>query len=344
MKILLGMSGGLDSTYAAHKLIAEGHTVEGAVLKMHGYTEVEEAVLSAESIGIPLHVIDCREAFERRVVSYFLNEYPKGRTPNPCVVCNSEIKFRSLLDFAEDNGFDFIATGHYAGVVKTDCNGVSRYTLSCAEDSGKDQTYVLWRLTQDILSKLVLPLANSRKTEIRGEAASLGIASADRDESQEICFIPSGEYAEFIEERVGASPHGDFIDENGKVLGEHQGIIRYTLGQRKGLGIAVGTRVFVTEINPQNNTVTLSKDALYTDEICVSDMNFVGISEPEINEETELFVKVRYLAPKVKCSLKYLGGGRGIAKLSLPQRAVTPGQSAVFYQENCLACGGFIDR
>lgn len=343
MKILLGMSGGLDSTYAAHKLVAQGHTVEGAVLKMHGYTEVDEARAAAEGLGIPLHVIDCREEFEKRVVGYFLSEYPKGRTPNPCVVCNSEIKFRALLNFAKDNGFDFVATGHYARVIENDCNGKIRYTLSCAEDINKDQTYVLWRLPQDILSRLLLPLCDSKKAEIREESATLGIMAADRGESQEICFIPSGEYAEFIEERIGASLHGDFIDENGNVLGEHKGIIRYTLGQRKGLGIAMGARVFVTEINPQNNTVTLSKDASYTDEIYVSDMNFVGICEPEINEETELLVKVRYLAPKVKCSFKYLGDGRGMAKLAIPQRAVTPGQSAVFYKENYLACGGFID-
>ena len=343
MKILLGMSGGLDSTYAAHKLIAAGHTVEGAVLKMHGYTEVSEARAAAESVGITLHVLDCREEFEKRVVSYFLNEYPKGRTPNPCVVCNSEIKFRFLLEFAENNGFDAIATGHYAKVIKADSNGTLRYTLSCAEDDKKDQTYVLWRLPQDVLAKLILPLSDSKKSDIRGEAATLGIMAADRGESQEICFIPSGEYAEFIEERIGISPHGNFIDEDGNVLGEHQGIIRYTHGQRKGLGIAMGARVFVTEINPENNTVTLSKEAAFTDEISISNMNFVGICEPEVNEEIELSVKVRYLAPRVKCYLKYLGEGRGIAKLSQPQRAVTPGQSAVFYKENYLACGGFID-
>ena len=343
MRILLGMSGGLDSTYAAHKLMAEGHTVEGAVLKMHEYTEIDEAREAAESIGIPLHVIDCREDFEKRVVGYFLEEYPKGRTPNPCVVCNSEIKFSSLLGFAIDNGFDYIATGHYAGVVATDYKGTRRYTVACAEDSKKDQTYVLWRLSQEILSRLLLPLADSKKSEIREEAASLGMVAADRGESQEICFIPSGEYAEFIEAHVGESLHGNFIDPEGNVLGEHQGIINYTIGQRKGLGIAMGTRVFVTEIDPENNTVTLSKDASYTDEITVSGMNFVGIGEPEINEETELFVKVRYLAPKVKCTLKYLGGGRGAVKISIPQRAVTPGQSAVFYDETGLACGGFID-
>ncbi len=343
MKILLGMSGGLDSTYAAHKLIAEGYTVEGAVLKMHGCTEIQNAREAAESIGIPLHVIDCREEFEKRVVGYFLDEYPKGRTPNPCVVCNSEIKFPSLLEFANNNGFDYIATGHYARIVNTDYKGTHRYTVACAEDSKKDQTYVLWRLSQQVLSKLLLPLAESKKSEIREEASSLGMVASDRSESQEICFIPSGEYAKFIEARVGASQHGNFIDSDGNILGEHQGIINYTIGQRKGLGVAMGTRVFVTEINPESNTVTLSKDASYTDEITVSQMNFVGIGEPEINEEMELWVKVRYLAPKVKCILKYLGNKRGAVKISIPQRAVTPGQSAVFYNDTALSCGGFID-
>ena len=155
MKILLGMSGGLDSTYAAHKLMAEGHTVEGAVLKMHEYTEISEAREAAASIGIPLHVIDAEEEFKKKVIGYFLEEYPKGRTPNPCVVCNSEIKFSSLLAFALNNGFDFIATGHYARVVTTDYKGTRRYTVACAEDMKKDQTYVLWRLSQDVLSSVI---------------------------------------------------------------------------------------------------------------------------------------------------------------------------------------------
>ncbi|MBE6644091.1 MAG: tRNA 2-thiouridine(34) synthase MnmA [Ruminococcaceae bacterium] len=343
MRILLGMSGGLDSTYAAYELMSEGHKVEGAVLKMHGYTDVEAAAESAASLGITLHTIDCREVFDEKVVSNFLSEYPKGRTPNPCIICNSEVKFRELLRYAEENGFDAIATGHYAKVVKREYKGECRYTLSSSKDSHKDQTYVLWRLQQDVLSKLMLPLSETEKSVIREKAANMNLKAADRDESQEICFVPSGDYADFIEERTEKSPRGNFVDENGKILGEHQGIIRYTVGQRKGLGIAMGTRVFITKINPINNEITLSPSDSFKDEIFVSEMNFVGMAEPDVNEEIELSVKVRYHAPKVKCIMKYLGGGRAEARLQVPQRAVTPGQSAVFYDGDLLAAGGFIE-
>ena len=343
MRILLGMSGGLDSTYAAYELMSKGHLVEGAVLKMHNYTEVDAATESAASLGIPLHTLDCSEIFEEKVVSNFLSEYPKGRTPNPCIICNSDVKFRVLLQYARENGFDAIATGHYAKVVKHEYKGNVRYTLSSSKDSKKDQTYVLWRLSQDILSKLLLPLAENEKSKIREKAAKMNLKAADRDESQEICFVPSGDYAAFIEERVGKSPCGNFVDEDGRILGEHQGIIRYTIGQRKGLGVAMGMRVFITQIDPLSNEITLSPNDSFKDEISVFGMNFVGICEPLAGEEIELLVKVRYHAPKVKCILKYLGGGRAEAKLGMPQRAVTPGQSAVFYDGDLLAAGGFIE-
>ena len=343
MRILLGMSGGLDSTYAAKKLIEEGHTVEGAVMKMHRYTEIDEAASSAKSLGIPLHVLDCTEEFERCVVTNFLSEYTLGRTPNPCIICNSDIKFRYLLDYAQKNGFDRIATGHYSRVVKHSYKGTERYTLASPKDARKEQTYVLWRLSQDVLSHLLLPLSDCEKEKVRLDAKNIGLAAADREESQEICFIPSGDYAAFIEERTQPFPHGHFINNEGKILGEHRGIIRYTVGQRKGLGIALGERVFVTEINAKENTVTLSEKDSYRDEIYVSGINFVGVTEPDIGEETELAVKIRYLAPKVKCTFTYLGEGRARVLLSQPQRAVTPGQSAVFYDGDLLALGGFID-
>ena len=339
MKILLGMSGGLDSTYAAYKLLRCGHTVEGAVLKMHAYTEIFDARLAAENIGIPFHVIDARTEFESRVVDNFISEYLKGRTPNPCIVCNSDVKFRLLLDFAAKNGFDAIATGHYAEIVK--CG--ERYAVKRAKDASKDQSYMLWRLSQDVLSHLILPLANEEKTSIREDARREGIVSADREESQEICFIPSGDYAEFIENRTNPSPHGNFIDREGKILGEHKGIIRYTVGQRKGLGIALGERVFVTDINVRENTVTLSPNDPCADVIYVSGAVFSGIDEPKKNETLELSVKVRYLAKPIKCVVEYFGEGCAKAQLSQPQRAVTAGQSAVFYLGETVAFGSFID-
>lgn len=339
MKILLGMSGGLDSTYAAYKLMRQGHEVEGAVLKMHSYTEISEAKAAADDMKIPLHVIDAEAEFEKCVVQNFVREYLKGRTPNPCIVCNSDVKFRLLLDYALENGFDAIATGHYAEVVKVG----ERYAIKRAEDATKDQTYMLWRLPQDILARLCLPLANEQKREIREKARAEGMVSADRGESQEICFIPSGDYAEFIENRTYPSPHGNFIDESGRVLGEHKGVIRYTVGQRKGLGIALGERAFVTEINVEDNTITLSTKDSFADTIYLSGMVFSGVDEPSDGEELQLSVKVRYLAPPIPCTVKYLGDGCAVARLSRSQRAVTAGQSAVFYRGDLLAFGAFID-
>lgn len=339
MKILLGMSGGLDSTYAAYKLLRSGHEVVGAVLKMHEHTEISEAAVAAENIGIPLRVIDAAVEFESRVVENFISEYLKGRTPNPCIVCNSDVKFRLLLDFALKNGFDAIATGHYAEIVKLG----DRYAVRRGKDSSKDQSYMLWRLPQDVLSYLLLPLAEEEKKLVRAQARENGIVSADREESQEICFIPSGDYAGFIEDRTYPSPHGNFIDREGNILGEHKGIIRYTVGQRKGLGIALGERVFVTDINVADNTVTLSPDDSFSDVLYVSGAVFSGIEEPKPSEELSLSVKVRYLAKPISCTVKYLGDGRAEVKLALMQRAVTAGQSAVFYMDDVIAFGAFID-
>ena len=342
MRILLGMSGGLDSTYAAKKLLLEGNTVEGAVLRMHKHTEVDSAVEAAQALDIPIHQIDCSELFERTVIDNFVSQYLLARTPNPCIVCNSEVKLFALYDFAMKNGFDAIATGHYARVILIEGNNSPRYALKKAKDLRKDQTYMLWRVPQHILSKLILPLADEEKSEIRENARRAGLTAADREESQEICFIPDNDYASFIEERTGECSHGSFVDEKGRVLGEHKGIIRYTVGQRKGLGIAMGQRVFVTKIDPSSNTVTLSENDSYSDRFTVSDMVFSGIEEPAKGEKITLLVKVRYLARPVECELEYLGNSMGKVRLVERQRALTPGQSAVFYNGDTVVAGGFI--
>ena len=344
MKILLGMSGGLDSTFAAHKLIEEGHTVEGAALIMHEHTDIDGARESCESLGIRLHIIDCRERFAARVIENFLDEYTIGRTPNPCIVCNSDVKFAALYEFAIKNGFDKIATGHYARLVSVSSDGEERFAFARAADSRKDQSYMLWRLSQEILSHLILPLASDIKTDVREAARSIGLKVADREESQEICFIPDNDYASYIEERRGVSEKGDFIDTDGKILGEHNGIIRYTVGQRKGLGIAMGERVFVTEIDPINNTVMLSPKDSYANYIEISGIVFSGIKEAKVGERLALSVKVRYPAPPVETDFIYLGEGRAEAYLSTPVRAVATGQSAVFYSGETVALGGFIDK
>jgi tRNA-specific 2-thiouridylase len=342
MRILLGMSGGIDSTFAAKVLLSEGHTVEGAVVIMHQYTDILAAEQSCASLGIKLHVIHCEDSFKSIVINNFVSEYKMGRTPNPCVICNSEIKFSALYNFALKNGFDKIATGHYATVDKiSDSLGV-RYAIRNALDIKKDQTYVLWRLSQEILSKIIFPLYNYKKETIRKEAKASSLVAADREDSQENCFIPDNDYASFIVKHGVKCEEGDFIDESGNVIGRHKGIIHYTIGQRKGLGIALGKRAFVTDINPENNTVTLSDDKLYS-RFYVFGMVFSGLREPEIGTEIKLLSKVRYLAKPTPAVMKYLGEGKAQVILDEPVRAVTPGQSCVFYADDLLLCGGFID-
>ncbi len=343
MKILVGMSGGVDSTYAAHKLISEGHDVEGAVLIMHEYTETDAAEAAAADIGIKLHKIDCRKMFDCEVREYFINEYINARTPNPCVVCNSTVKFKYLLEFAESHGFDAMATGHYAKLLKLEENGENRYAVASADDSKKDQSYMLWRLPQNQLSKLMFPLSNMKKEEIREKSAILGISASDKRDSQEICFIANNDYPSYIESIKGKFPKGNYIDENGKVLGKHEGLIRYTIGQRKGLGVALGARAYVTDISVENNTVTLGMSPSLKSEFLVSNTVFSGMSEQAQGETVKAMVKIRYLAPKAPATVKFLGAGKLQVLLDKPEKSITPGQSAVFYQDDIVLFGGFID-
>lgn len=338
MKVLIGMSGGLDSTYAAKKLIEDGYTVEGAVLLMHEYTETHLAKESADSIGIPLHIIDCRERFDRIVKENFVSEYSKGRTPNPCIVCNENVKFRVLYDYAMENGFDKIATGHYARIALRD-NGA--LALALAEDSAKDQTYMLYRLPEQILSRLVFPLSEMNKYSVRTNAHEDGLLAADRPDSQEICFLPDGNHAEYIESVAGKFLPGNFIDEEGRVLGKHKGIIRYTVGQRKGLGISLGKRAFVTEINPTNNNITLSSAMSGKTQVEISDVVFSGVREFEVEKHTSYYAKVRYTAPLIKVTPKLIGNHKILLEFDRPVNAA-PGQSAVVYLDSCIAFGGVI--
>lgn len=336
MRILVGISGGVDSAFAAKKLILDGHDVEGAVLIMHEHTELSAAREAAESVGIKLHEIDCRDSFED-IKQNFVSEYVNARTPNPCIICNERVKFRTLYDFAIANRFDAIATGHYARVAK---NG-DRYALAMPEDSRKDQTYMLYRLPQNILSKLVLPLSEGKKTDIRLIAEEQGISAANREDSQEICFLPEGRHTDYIESVTGKCPEGDFIDEEGRVLGSHKGIIHYTVGQRKGLGISLGERAFVTEINPESNTVTLSPNMPGKTTVEIADVVYSGMTPPTEECEVELDVKLRYTAPLVRATAHLYPDGRATLKLCAPQK-FAPGQSAVLYRDGVVMLGGFI--
>ena len=342
MRVLVGMSGGLDSTYAALKLINEGYEVEGAVVVMHGHTDLEGARDAAISLGIRLHEIDATDSFTR-VKENFVDEYSRGRTPNPCIVCNPWVKFRALADFALANGFDRIATGHYAKIVCLCEDGQLRHTLQRARDPRKDQTYMLHRLPADILSILLLPLGDELKAEIREKAKNAGLKAADQKESQEICFIPDGDYASYIEEIKGPFPEGDFVLENGRAIGRHRGLIRYTVGQRKGLGIAYGERIFVSKIDAEKNEIVLSPIGSYTERVTVSDIVFSGVSERKKDAEIRAEVKLRYLAKPTPVTVKFMGEGRVELLLDTPEKAVTPGQSAVVYDGDTVLFGGFID-
>lgn len=342
MKILLGISGGVDSAFAAKKLIDEGHTVEGAILVMHDYTELDAAREVASSVGFKLCELDCRERFTRIVKENFVREYSLARTPNPCIICNERVKFACLYEYAMENGFDRIATGHYARIVKLGDNASVRYAVARADDAKKDQSYMLYRLPQQILSRLVLPLADMTKEEVRELALSAGISSAERRDSQEICFLPDGGHAEYIESILGKFPEGNFVNENGEILGKHKGIIRYTVGQRRGLGIALGERAFVTEINPGLNTITLSGVMSGKTEISISNIAYSGLTPPDETTELSAEVKIRYTATPVPARITLYTDGRATLVFDKPLKSA-PGQSAVVYEGGHVLFGGFIE-
>lgn len=339
--VLVGLSGGLDSTFAALSLMEKGYDVQGAVLKFSDCTDIKSAEKAASELGIPLHVIDCCDDFDKYVKEYFAHEYLSGRTPNPCVVCNRYVKVKKLHDAAKELGFDKFATGHYCGVEKE--NG--RYFIRRAADLKKDQSYMLWGLSQEQLADFLTPLNGIEKDHIRAYMASRGFTSASAKESQDICFIPDGDYARYITERHGEALEGSFINENGKILGEHRGIIHYTVGQKKHLGIALGEKMTVSEINAENNTVTLVRSDKYTPAsgIVFSNVNFQYLTSLDISESTEICVKVRYSATPRKTEIKVENGVvSAYFERAFPEPA--PGQSAVFYVGDKLAFGAFIDK
>lgn len=340
MKILVGLSGGVDSTYTAYKLKKEGHSVEGIVLKMHEYTDIDAAAKTADILGIKLNLLDCTESFEKHVISNFISEYSAGHTPNPCTVCNRYVKIAELCRFAKENGFDKAATGHYADIVFDEQR--ERYCIKKGTDEKKDQSYMLWYLTQEQLSTLYFPLSQMTKEEIRNEVEKTDFAYlATAKESQEICFIPDNDYASYIKAKKGDFPEGNFVDADGKVIGRHKGIIHYTIGQRKGLGISLGAPAYITKIDPLNNTVTVEKQSdVKGDEFYVSSLNYQLI-ELEENKEYVFDVKIRYAAKPMKTAV-ILQNGTVKARLFESARAITPGQSAVFYLGDMIAFGGTI--
>ncbi len=339
-KVLLGMSGGLDSTYSVVQLRRMGYDVVGAVLRMSDNTDVEKAKSVARTLSVPLHIVDCSKRFQEVVVHDFLTEYASARTPNPCVICNRYVKIESLCECARQNGISHVATGHYANIGYDE--EIGRYYIRKALDPKKDQSYVLWRLTQNQLSMLMFPLAEREKKDVRSEAVSLELPSADAEESQEICFIPTNDYISYIEEAIGAFPAGNFVDGDGRVIGQHKGIIHYTIGQRKGLGLSLGKPGFVTAIDPKTNTVTVvSEEAkIFSTNLVCDTLNFQKLA-PMKSGTVRVQGKVRYAAKPVEATVE-IKGDEAYVVFDQPVRAITPGQSVVFYDGDDVLFGGII--
>ena len=340
MHYLVGISGGLDSTLAAASLLENGHQVSGAVLRFSEHTDLTAARLAAAELGIDLHEIDCEQRFDRIVKDYFATSYALGRTPNPCVVCNRHVKIPLLCDLATTLGCDRVITGHYAEILHLE-NG--RYAVKCGDDRKKDQSYMLWGLSQEHLALLEFPLAHDKKDDLRQKAVEKHLSAAASKESMDICFLPDGNYADFVQARKGQSAPGNFIDKDGRVLGRHNGIVHYTVGQRKGLGIALGQPAFVSRIDPVANTVTLvfAGDE-YSSEMKLGHLNFQSIAPCDDLACDNWKVKIRYAAQPVPASVK-IEGDVATVRFPTPVRAITPGQSAVFYDENdTIVFGGFI--
>jgi tRNA-specific 2-thiouridylase len=341
MKIAIAMSGGIDSSVAAALLKQAGHEVVGLTMQTYdGMSDAEnDAAAIARQLGIPHQVIDLRDAFSQQVISYFGDEYQKGRTPNPCVRCNRYIKFGTLREKARDGGAASFATGHYARIEK-DHDG--RYLLKKGRDGQKDQSYFLSQLTQEQLYDTIFPIGHLRKTEVRKIAAELGLKAAARPESREICFIPDNDHTRFLRENLGLpETPGPITDDGGKRLGQHRGITSYTIGQRKGLKIASTEPLFVTDIIAEDNTITVgNKESTYATELIADNLNWIAIPAPD--GPIKVNARIRYRHREAEAIVTPLDSNTVYVKFALPQPAITPGQVVVFYDGDCVLGGGTI--
>lgn len=340
-KVMVGMSGGVDSSVAAKLLIDSGYDVTGVTLKLFdggdisedfriccSLSDVEDARSVCYRLGIDHFVFNFKEAFRKKVINQFTESYLNGKTPNPCIECNRHIKFDKMLRRAEELGFDYIATGHYAERVydyKT-----NRYILKRPKDRSKDQTYVLYGLTQYQLSKTLFPLGEYEKSDIRRIAEAAGLINSRKPDSQDICFVPDGDYASFIKKNTGAEiKEGNFISADGDVIGRHKGIINYTIGQRRGIGISIGKPAYVTDKNALENTVTIGDESnLYKSEITAYDVNLISLDS--ISDEMRVTAKVRYSRNEQAAVVIPSGNGEVLVKFDEPQRAPASGQAVVF--------------
>ena len=349
-RVLVGMSGGVDSAACVLLLQKQGYDVSGVTLRLHHYKDrpgtcgsaddIEEAARVAAQMGISHRVLDLCDLFRREVMGHFVSEYCAGRTPNPCLDCNRELKFGAMLDWALDHGFDYVSTGHYARVGFDAASG--RHLLLRGVDAHKDQSYVLYNLTQEQLAHVRLPLGGLHKAEVREIAEKQHFINARKHDSQDICFVPDGDYARFMEDFTGKHyPAGDFLDENGKKVGTHNGAVRYTIGQRKGLGLAMGAPVYVCAKDMQANTVTVGPEAELFDTIVYADeVNWIAI--PELTAPLRVTARTRYHQTEQAATVYPAGEGQFRLEFDQPQRAPTPGQAVVLYQGDVVLGGGTI--
>jgi tRNA-specific 2-thiouridylase len=342
MKIAVAMSGGVDSSVTAALLQKAGHEVFGLTMLVVPSDEAADAAGEvAAALGIPHYTFDFRDVFNQEVISQFCLQYSLGRTPNPCVNCNRMIKFGTLLSKAVDLGAAAMATGHYACIEKQSDSG--HFILRKGVDLTRDQSYFLYKLTQAQLTAAIFPLGNMTKNSVRKIAAEMGLPSIHRKESREICFIPDNDYPRFLREHISAIPEGRIVDKQGKMLGIHDGIINYTVGQRKGLGISSSTPLYVIGIDAQTNTVIVGeKKDVYASEFIAADLNWFAVEK--IIAPMTLKVKIRYLHAQAEALITPVDHDKVSVKFSAPQMAVTPGQSAVFYDGDIVVGGGTIER
>jgi tRNA (5-methylaminomethyl-2-thiouridylate)-methyltransferase len=354
-KVMIGMSGGVDSSVAAAILLEKGYDVVGVTMQIWpdmseeiqkneggccSLSAVDDARRVSDKLGIPYYVMNFKDIFKQKVIDYFTDEYTKGRTPNPCIACNRYVKFDALMQKAVAMGMDYIATGHYAKVEYDD--KFKRYLLKKSATESKDQTYALYTLTQDQLSKTLMPVGDFTKDKIREKAKELGLTVATKPDSQEICFVEDNNYGRFICENTDyKTTPGNFTDTSGRILGRHKGIIHYTVGQRKGLGISFSKPMFVVDINKDTNTVVLGEgNEVFTNTLIAEDLNFIAFEKLEAPRKVK--AKIRYSAKEAAAEIFPLENGDIKVVFDTPQRAITPGQSVVFYEGDIVIGGGII--
>ncbi len=347
-KVMIALSGGVDSSVCAKLLKDKGYDIVGGTMQLfdkkdslfcpdgEGYNDAKDAKSVADVLGIDFYLFDLKNEFKKYVIEPFIDSYEHAGTPNPCLYCNKHLKFDLLIEKAKELGCDYIATGHYAHIVYE--NG--RYKLRKAKDLKKDQSYVLFSLTQEQLSHTLFPLGDLSKPEVKEIAKDCNFITAEKKESQDICFVPDGDYVGFMKRYTNKDyPNGNFVDKDGNVLGKHKGIVNYTIGQRKGLGIALNKPAYVCDKNANDNTVTLGdNEDLFKTEVLVENFNWLSIEKPD--SEIKALAKIRYNMKEQPCTVVALDDNNVKLIFDEPQRAITKGQGAVVYDENDFVLGG----